>query len=292
MKQIIIYLLLLTMSISISIVHCQPYRSIFSKEITQWNVYECAADAGGTFAYYSSTDTIIDSKVYKILYKEKIYSPTQKLGTNGYKYGYLREDTINGKCWILKGYDNKHIEILLMDLSLTKGDLFHGVNSNLQIDSALVDTVYYENNRKIVEINKLHGDCRNVYKTQFIEGVGATSGFEEIGKYSLICKFNGSSHIFSTQSDFLGTCFIEGAADVKSTKINNALSLYPNPVQNILTIKLLTSEKQLAYIYNFQGKEIYRFYTQSTENKLNISDYKSGIYLLKIGSEVCKFSKQ
>lgn len=73
-----------------------------------------------------------------------------------------------------------------MDLNLLKGGYCPCLNQNQQPDSALVDTVYYQNGRKVIEISKLHGDCRNIYKTLFIEGIGPTSGSDGIGRFSLI----------------------------------------------------------------------------------------------------------
>lgn len=207
MKQFIIYVILL-LAITPS-VHCQKYNSIFSKDTTQWNVFECAPDAGGTFAYYSFSDTIINSKTYHIIYKEMLYSPSQVLGNYSYIFGYIREDTINGKWWSLGNNNNQYQEVLFMDLNLLKGDYFPFFNQYQQPDSALVDTVYYQNGRKVIEINKLHGDCRNIYKTLFIEGIGPTSGFEGIGRFSLICKLENNNMSFQHNLMLMGTVFLK-----------------------------------------------------------------------------------
>jgi hypothetical protein len=291
MKQFIIYVILLLLAITPS-VHCQKYNSIFSKDTTQWNVFECAPDAGGTFAYYSFSDTIINSKIYNIIYKEMLYSPSQVLGNDSYISGYIREDTINGKWWSLENNNNQYQEVLFMDLNLLKGDYFPFFNQYQQPDSALVDTVYYQNGRKVIEINKLHGDCRNIYKTLFIEGIGPTSGFEEIGRFSLICKLENNNHVFSTQSDVNGNCFLEGAADIKSVKNEDLITLYPNPANNILTIKSSNCNKQPIVIYDSQGTQVKKLYLDENEIKLDISNYHSGIYIIRIDSLSCKFTKQ
>lgn len=290
MKQLIIYVIILLAIIPS--VHCQKYSSIFSKDTTQWNVFECAADAGGTFAYYSFSDTIIDSKIYNIIYKEMLYSQSQVLGNYSYISKYIREDTINGKWWSLENNNNQYQEVLIMDLELQKGNYFKFINQNQQPDSAIVDTIYYQNERKVVEFNKLYGDCRNVYKALFIEGIGPTSGFEGIGRFSLICKFENNNHVFSTQSDINGNCFLEGGTDIKNLKNEDLISLYPNPANNILTIKSSNCNKRSIVIYDFQGKQIEKLYLDETEIKLDISNYHSGIYVIRIDSMSYKFSKQ
>lgn len=108
---------------------------------------------------------------------------------------------------------------------------------------------------------------------------------------------NFSVHVFndSTENQIIG--FHPQVIDGCNTGINELvlptrLIVYPNPTKDVLNIKLLTFEMQTAYIYNSQGEEIDSFYMQNIEHKLDISNYKIGIYLIRIGSEVVKFLKQ
>jgi Secretion system C-terminal sorting domain len=65
---------------------------------------------------------------------------------------------------------------------------------------------------------------------------------------------------------------------------NSALSVYPNPASSLITIDLKnfnSSEKQIE-IYNVEGKMVYE--TQTYENKmiLNVKNYPSGVYFIKL----------
>jgi hypothetical protein len=79
---------------------------------------------------------------------------------------------------------------------------------------------------------------------------------------------------------------------------NSAFSVYPNPASSLITIDLKnfnSSEKQVE-IYNMEGKMVYE--TQTYENKmiLNVKNYPSGVYFIKLTtktfSSLGKFCKE
>lgn len=99
----------------------------------------------------------------------------------------------------------------------------------------------------------------------------------------------------STENQLMGlhpqlidACF-DGIRKINS---NALLTLYPNPAKDVLIIKLLNSEKKSISVYNCLGNEIDRFNIHEGENNHDISTYIKGIYLIKVDSEVVKFSKQ
>jgi uncharacterized delta-60 repeat protein len=63
----------------------------------------------------------------------------------------------------------------------------------------------------------------------------------------------------------------------------NNISLYPNPVKEILNISLSESTRIKSYeIYDFLGKKIVS--KNTTENYINVSNLSNGIYILKVTS--------
>src|ERR1035437_421241 len=117
----------------------QPYRSVFAKDTTQWNVICVILDWEPTFIYKAYGDTIIENKNYKFINKGY-------WNTFGDKYGYMREDITTGKLWF-RSLDNN--ERLIMDLSLNKNDSF--VFETGQKYS--VDSVFYRGGRKYLSFN-------------------------------------------------------------------------------------------------------------------------------------------
>ncbi len=61
------------------------------------------------------------------------------------------------------------------------------------------------------------------------------------------------------------------------------LSIYPNPVTNGNVIVYITTKKNISKkieVYNVLGKKIYAI--DLSGNELNISQFSSGVYILKI----------
>jgi ELWxxDGT repeat protein len=74
---------------------------------------------------------------------------------------------------------------------------------------------------------------------------------------------------------------IEDASPL-SNEITNTYStflLYPNPTQGVINVQLQNSVEFTVEIFDLIGKKVGQF---SNQNQLDISNYKSGIYLIKI----------
>lgn len=70
---------------------------------------------------------------------------------------------------------------------------------------------------------------------------------------------------------------------------NQQLTIYPNPVKNILNIKNIT-DNQLVTIYSISGAVMMRTIV-SGEAAIDISELHSGMYVVKVGDYVSKFIK-
>jgi hypothetical protein len=69
------------------------------------------------------------------------------------------------------------------------------------------------------------------------------------------------------------------------------ISIYPNPVQNVLFVKNIGSNDTEIRVYDILGKliEIQKT-TESTQ--IDVSGYRQGVYFLKIGNSTHKFIKE
>jgi len=78
------------------------------------------------------------------------------------------------------------------------------------------------------------------------------------------------------------------------------ITLYPNPVINILNVKYQLTDENAAFIsvYAIDGQEVIRqLVDSSNKTELNVSDLTGGIYILQITdgdgmTQAIKFVKQ
>ena len=65
----------------------------------------------------------------------------------------------------------------------------------------------------------------------------------------------------------------------------NNFSIYPNPSTDFINLKLPKSVSDATVnVYNMLGKEVYNSTTILNDEKINISNFNSGIYLLKVSA--------
>ncbi|MDQ1265426.1 MAG: hypothetical protein QG635_576, partial [Bacteroidota bacterium] len=106
------------------------------------------ADLEYSQAYYSYSVTMINSKSYHILYESNYYTPDWDIFNYKEIVGYIYEDSINGKYWLLKdNYYGGYEENIFMDLSLKVGDKFCFLENHSLQDSIEVLSVYMINNK-------------------------------------------------------------------------------------------------------------------------------------------------
>ncbi|WP_461641061.1 T9SS type A sorting domain-containing protein [Labilibaculum euxinus] len=72
-----------------------------------------------------------------------------------------------------------------------------------------------------------------------------------------------------------------GISDV----LKSSIQVYPNPVVTDLNISFDKNEDRMIYIYDVKGQIRFQQKSYSNSEQLNISDFKSGMYILKIQSE-------
>lgn len=100
----------------------------------------------------------------------------------------------------------------------------------------------------------------------------------------------GHSNRFSGAAVDLGAFEYYFPASVAEYHAADAISVFPNPATAHVMLQL--NEKSLVEIYTADGKLVSSSEMQAGMNTLDISEYESGIYILKAGSSVTKFIKQ
>ncbi len=77
---------------------------------------------------------------------------------------------------------------------------------------------------------------------------------------------------------------LEGTAVEISNIINleNNISIYPNPSNNIINVNFNTVNNAEIVLYNMVGQQIMKVNTSVTENKIDVSKYNKGIYFIKV----------
>jgi hypothetical protein len=75
-----------------------------------------------------------------------------------------------------------------------------------------------------------------------------------------------------------------------SNKIENILSIYPNPATNSINVNVLEGNT-IAYIYNQMGLLMHEYPLQKGWNTLDISTLANGSYVVKIGVDTYRFVK-
>ncbi|WP_462282131.1 T9SS type A sorting domain-containing protein [Salinivirga cyanobacteriivorans] len=277
----------------------QPFQSIFSSDTVRWHVFEFEADAGGTIVYYSFSDTVINDKVYHTMYREDMYTANQQLLENHELCGYVHEDTTSGKYWFLKFDGNEQYEALYMDLSLSVGDTMVIVSDfNLMwTDSVIVDSVYYENDRKNIRLNMTQFDGYEYDKITFIEGVGASNGFY-MGEYNvspvyytLMCKFDNDVKTYAVDKEWFINCFHEQGGGIYDSKLIDNISIYPNPAKGKITIEIEDNNFDMSYkILNSLGQIISTGKLRNTINELEIEE--NGIFFITISNAKYEITKK
>jgi len=288
MKKIILTFIILNLFLSLKI-YCQPYKSIFGNQSTQWNVFYDNLSSWTCFVN-TINDTIINSKAFK-----KIgYSGVNCVFT-GNDETYLREDTLIGKAWVYDLYNND--ERLILNLSLNLGDTFRIYPNSPYYDTiAFVDSVYFENNLKKIRLN-VYTSFSNNEKLTFIEGIGTNLGinyainsyfFEYMGSTHLLCSYKDSLlEYFNTLFD---TCSINYVGINRVITPKSKISFFPNPITDKSTLDIpqnISLNKLKIEIFDIQGRKI-KQYPNPYKYKLNLNrtDFKTGgLYFLCVKSD-------
>lgn len=113
--------------------------------------------------------------------------------------------------------------------------------------------------------------------------LGRVPAYEDILSYLFRDELRPNSQILyrvvaeleEGQEKYSNTCLIAQAN-------SQSISLFPNPASNVLNIELENSEPAELHIYDYLGREV--LVSQLIGNSLDISNLKSGYYILRLHS--------
>jgi hypothetical protein len=129
--------------------------------------------------YHYNGDTIINGYQYRKLFDDYQYAGIAQSGKSLIKIGYVREDTLIGRIYIM-GLGGVMVDSLVLDYNIKVGDTVHN-NANFYprylskvsgVDSALVNGVYH----KVWELKFYDtlGALKETY--HYVEGIGDIFG--------------------------------------------------------------------------------------------------------------------
>lgn len=107
-------------------------------------------------------------------------------------------------------------------------------------------------------------------------------------------NFPADPLLSSNLSDF-GSTIGEVNVDFATLSVDDALvsnfKIYPNPAEDFITLESKSSRITSIEIFDLLGKSIYSK-IESSNNKIDVSDFSKGIYLLKLESEGKSLTKK
>ncbi len=130
-------------------------------------------------------------------------------------------------------------------------------------------------------------DGRNYYPIGKIKGEGS-SFVETYYKYLDENPSIGKNYYRVRQVDFDGKMEYSNIASARYEI--DEMGIYPNPVNNEFT--LIVKEKQEAVFYNQLGQVVKGVSVNKGTNTLDVSEFKTGIYYLKIGEKTERIIKE
>jgi hypothetical protein len=249
---------------------------------------------GDTTRYYTAYG-INDGEVFDYLeFKKTNDSTVVPIGV-AYpwnNYNHLVVNNSNSKIWgITQGNPTKRL--LLMDLDMNVNDQY--VDGGGHIHTA--DSVYWLNGRKHIRFEKQCVRLAIVDSTyfEFIEGVGNTISFSNFGVNAGPHSCFGAPWLRSQYKngtlayglpEWLGYWdYIGSTTDVKNMEQVSTIHLSPSPVITNLKLEIPESanlKNARLSIYDINGKQ--QCLLSPTEHKIivDVSQFSSGLYLLKI----------
>nr|NQU91924.1 T9SS type A sorting domain-containing protein [Bacteroidota bacterium] len=238
------------------------------------------------YSYILQGDTTIESVVYqKIIYDDSGSSSDLR-----YYAGAIRQDTVAKKVFV-RDCSFTSEEVDLYDFSKSPGDTVlvgeegYGPDGGYyiieHIDSILIGDQY----------RRTFHFTNPIYGAYWIEGIGSTRGlFSPVNEvptgfnwWELTCFWHNEELIFLDPE--FNECFPNWTGvDENLTKLQNVVTIYPNPVTDLSTIELnsVGDGTIVIKIVDLQGRVIAK-YELSGEKQvfINRNDFNKGIYFIE-----------
>ncbi|MGC9330810.1 MAG: T9SS type A sorting domain-containing protein [Bacteroidales bacterium] len=105
------------------------------------------------------------------------------------------------------------------------------------------------------------------------------------------CYYDGSVNIFRSKNDSCISYYQEHL-DISKNDVNSKIDVYPNPVDNVLNIKLNQPKGDLIKIFDASGRLIYQNHVCSEKHTVSFTDYPVGFYIVTINNNEQLFRKK
>lgn len=278
MKNILSLLFILTFSISVN----AQYESVFGTQETSWKLLMSSTEFIELefVTRTHSSDTMYDTIVNGETYKRYTYSNESGI----FQYD-MKEDTVLGKVWMgMLNFDTTMY--LKFDLSLNVGDTFYFHNP---IDTGIVQSVFYQNNRKHIEFDIYH--YLSGEPILFVEGVGPTTGFVDWIFYHPSLEYIG--YLVCQEKDGAITYVNAISNDCNFAELsefsNNSFKLHPNPIRNnVFSISLdINIQREDITIYDAMGKQLQDIEFKLGANntyEISLPKIQAGVYHVHINT--------
>lgn len=135
----------------------------------------------------------------------------------------------------------------------------------------------------IPNLHVVNNDINNGNYTIIIPTIDTTNGINSVQFDNLMSIKSGGAFVKGSQK----------TTSIKNAYINNGITAYPNPAANHinLAVKNSTIIGQEAQVLDMHGRVIATFEVK-TNNSLDISNFASGVYVIKVETSTIKFIKQ
>ncbi|MDR0762902.1 MAG: T9SS type A sorting domain-containing protein [Bacteroidales bacterium] len=255
---------------------------------------------------YFDGDSIVADKTYR-----KVFSCNDWLHENIMSEGLIREQ--DKKTYFIP--KDSEIEYLLYDFSLEEGANFEYQDPWRQIpENKSSSEIFYVKKVDFVKINGIQKKriqltdlppYDNIVYTVWVENIGSLAGFYRPcgipapgGYQRVICYFQNSELIY--KNSMYSECYYDKAeglplvenfsewddfsdvASVESITTDN-LTIYPNPVDNILIISSLNDAISFVEITDVSGKTVYaKRLSANKKYDIDMSHFISGMYFFRV----------
>ena len=242
-----------------------------------------------TYITKIGNDTIIDDVNYY-----KLLTARDETASIWLEDGYVREDIENRKVYYRTTDD---FEILLYDFNAQVGEEIQSYDlqysrRNVVITVKSIDYVWIGGKlRKQMNVHTAVLDVNYAREGNhvWIEGIGNMDGFlmstmvhraPGSDRILLLCFCQDNELIYKPENITVADCFVwkyPQDNSVQSIK-NNHINIFPNPVDNIMTVSSLDNTISRVEIYDNLGRKVY---SQTYKETIDVSSFSKGLYLLK-----------
>ena len=170
-------------------------------------------------------------------------------------------------------------------------DWFTGIGSNVDLTIESGDKIIWTwtSPNHTVE-NDPAGSSVETFNSGFLGPNGSTfeHTFTVIGSNDYYCSVHGAGSMSGTI-----TVVADGSLSANQFEDPSEFMISPNPGQNWLKIKLPILQDDLKVeVFDVLGKRVYSSRLTKLETSIQVSNWKSGIYLVRVSNDVVTHTKR